>query len=218
MKWNAAHKISTVVVLALAATVAGQAHASCGPSQRTSHEDADCLRADWNTSSSPSLLNPVPVTTQNLCSDIGTVVARIYTYFAGEFGEAYNPVTLHHGTPNVSYERNKIKGVYCCEDLSQICSKSDLTAESCLDRFADSPAGHSCKNSSAAVNASYECVITAECGSTNIQTSSVAVRYVDVDKLFHEAGYLKVGACVDCVDYDSFPDSFPDSLPTLPIE
>ena len=216
MKRNAARKISTVVVLAaLAVTVAGQAHAVCGPSQRMTHEEADCLRADWNTSSSPSILNPIPVTTQNLCSDIGIVVARINISSGGYLGEDYHLEALHDGTPNVNYARSKIKGVYCCEDISQICSKSEITAESCLDRFADSPAGHSCKNSSAAVNANYDCVITADCDRTRITsstyiTSSVTVRYGDADNLCNDSGYLKVG-CTE-LDFDF------DSLPTLPIE
>ena len=220
MKWNAAHKISTVVVLALAVTVAGQAHAVCGPSQITNHEDADCLRADWDTSSSPSILNPIPVTTQNLCSDIGKVVAKIdMDLFSSGSIESFRLEALHDGTPNVSYARSKIKGVYCCEDISQICSKSEITAESCLDRFADSSAGHSCKNSSAAVNASYECVITADCDRTYVSgsiyiTSSVAVRYGDADNLCNDSGYLKVG----CTGSDFDFDFEPDSLPTLPIE
>ena len=205
MKWNAAHKISAVVVLALAATVAGQAHASCGPSQRTSHEDADCLSADWGTSSSPSILYPIPVKTQNLCSDIGKVVARINTYpLSSGSSEEYYIEALHDGTPNVSYARNKIKGVYCCEDMGQICSKSDVTAASCLDRFEDSFASDTCSNSSAAVNASYECVITADCriGGSNseTQTNSVAVRYGDVDNLCNNSGHLEVGGCGDGMD------------------
>jgi len=205
MKWNAAHKISAVVVLALAATVAGQAHASCGPSQRTSHEDANCLRADWGTSSSPSIVNPIPVTTQNLCSDIGKVVARINTYpLSSGSSEEYYIEALHDGTPNVSYARNKIKGVYCCEDMGQICSKSDVTAASCLDRFEDSFASDTCSNSSAAVNASYECVITADCriGGSNSETqaNSVAVRYGDVDNLCNNSGHLEVGGCGDGMD------------------
>ena len=202
MKWDAAHEISAVVVLALAATLAGQAHASCGPSQRTSHEDADCLRADWGTSINPSILNPIPVITQNLCSDIGKVVARINMYpLASGSPEGYYLEALHDGTPEVSYAANKIKGVYCCEDLSPICSKSDVTAASCLDRFGDSSASGACSNSSAAVNASYECVITADCSidgaNRETQPNNVAVRYGDVDNLCNHSGHLKVGECDD---------------------
>ena len=113
------------------------------------------------------------------------------------FPEGYHLENLHDSTPKVRNSYGKIKGVYCCEDLSQICSKSNLTAELCLDRFAHSPADYSCSNSSAAVNASYECVITADCagGIKGSQTSSIAVRYGNADNLCSSEGYLKVGGC-----------------------
>ena len=50
MKWNAARAVSAMFALALAAALAGHAHASCGKSQRIDHDDANCLDAGWNNS------------------------------------------------------------------------------------------------------------------------------------------------------------------------
>ena len=193
MKWNAAHTVSAVAALALAAVLAGQAHADCGESQRMSHQSADCLRAEIKPFG-----NGKVVEVQNLCPSYGQVVAKMEGESLPPFASDYT-LYLNNGTA-AGRPLVRVNGVYCCEDLSDLCNKSDIVNDdSCFDRFQDSSADDSCKDETAAVNNDYKCEISAYCksvaGTYYPYLSTATVSWHNTARLRNCNGSLKVGGC-----------------------
>ena len=193
MKLDSTRAASAVFALVLAG-LAGHAHASCVSSERIDFRNADCLSAEWdnkNLSSSPNI-----VKTQNRCSDIGDVVARVDVdgKIPGDFGDF--TVVLTDGRLRTTNTPYKVKGVYCCENFSDLCNKSDI-ADSCLERFMRSPGSHWCRNVSAGFDSDGWCAITAECanGSGGYPSTSVTVKLADADDLRNCSGSLGLGDC-----------------------
>ena len=120
MKWHAAYAVSAVVALALAAALAGQAHAACGIGQRIDHDNADCLRAEWDNSI--NWLSHGEVKAQNQCSNLGTVVVKVDLVNATDY-----TWHLDHGNEKKRNTRFfNVEGVHCCKDLSDLCNRSDV--------------------------------------------------------------------------------------------
>ena len=189
MKWSLARAVSVVLTLTLAA-LAGQAHAACGSGQRIDVGNAECLSAEWNKNTSQM----TAVTIQNLCSHTGDLVAKIDSKNS-QWPESTSP-RLTDGNPWQTFMPFGVKAVYCCEDLSDLCNRSDI-ADACLDGFMQSPANAWCNNVSAGVDSNDQCVITAECRDANANFPSVSVtaKLSDVDDLRNCSGSLEVAGC-----------------------
>ncbi len=198
MKRHAAYAVSAAVVLALATALVGQAHAACGSGQRVSHRDAECLRAKWDNNTLPT---PNTVEAQNLCSDYGTVVAKIDSK-----GRPDDTWSLTDGETRKSARLYRTDWVYCCRDLSDLCNKSDIVnADSCLDQFLASPASETCSRTHARVAGSDECMIVTECkpfkpiaGAPPPESiiTSITASWSDTANIHNCGGLLRVGACL----------------------
>ena len=189
MKWNAVHAVSAVFALALAALLAGQAHAVCGGSQKMSHQSAECLRAEISTAG-----NGKTVEVQNLCPDYGQVVAKIDREIEAD-------LILYLTTGNTAEQSvSQVNGVYCCKDLSDLCNKSDIVNDdSCLDQYRDSSADGSCKWETATATSNDRCKISAVCKDKYgmyIQLKlEVTVSWPDAARLHNCNAGLQVGEC-----------------------
>ena len=195
MKWTLTHAVSAVLALALAAALAGQADAACDAGQRLGHQHANCLDASWKNG---PWYKSSSVAARNDCSNLGKVAVKV--------DRENGPDLTWHLTDNDirrSSSRYKIKWVYCCEDLSDLCNGSDIVnVTSCLERFKGSDAGASCSGPAASVDTDYRCKFTASCEKQNGESrnASATVSWRDVDDLHNCAGHLEVGEC------DSQPD------------
>ena len=191
MKWNAAHTVSAMVALALAALLAGQAHAACGGSQKMSYQSAECLRADIR-----KVRNGETVEVQNMCSDHGQVVAKIDRKIQAD-------LILYLGSGNTAEQSaTKVNGVYCCKDLSDLCNRSDVVNDdSCLDQFRDSPAitSGNCKWESAHATGNYKCEVATVCRTVNGDFPQLAlkmrVNWPNAARINYCNGGIKVGEC-----------------------
>ncbi len=97
------------------------------------------------------------------CTDHGDIVVRVD--IAGRSDKTWRL------TSEVQRKRSKtahsIRGIYCCTEDSDICDRSEITAQACLDKYYDSPASEDCRNETASVS-NFRCNIGAECpGSEN---------------------------------------------------
>ena len=110
----------TVMVLAIAvlAALPEQASASCERSQRISHRDAECLAAEWHN---PRGLNVLMewswYKVRNYCASLGTVVVKVDVEAAKDFTEYLEDSVMRSGE-----SRMRIRWIYCCADLSDLCS------------------------------------------------------------------------------------------------
>ena len=198
MKWNAAHAVSAVFALVLTVALTGQAHASCGISKRIDHDDANCLDADWNNST--NWLSHGKVWARNLCPEHGTVVAKVDTNGKDKTWYLRDGEKKSSGT-NVLNTKN----VSCCSDLSDLCDTSDISADSCLDRFRTSSANTTCRDISANVDSNHRCVFNGECenlieGSdttwfTYYKPANITVYWNEVEDLHNCSAVLQVGEC-----------------------
>ena len=193
MKWNATNTVSTVTAFTLAAVLAGQAHAGCGESQRMSHQSAECLRAEIKSSGNGKI-----VEVQNLCPSYGQVVAKIEGESLPPFPSSYT-LYLNNGTA-VGRPLIQVSGVYCCEDLSDLCNKSDIVNDdSCFDRFQNSSANDSCKDETVVANNENKCEISAYCkgvaGVYYTFRSRATVSWHNTEKLNNCNGDLQIQGC-----------------------
>ncbi len=187
MKWKICHTVSAGVALAVV-LLAGQAQAACSGGQRTSHHDADCLDADWSNRSVPIRGK---ATVQNKCSDIGTVVAKIDRIAGSDW-------TWHLtiGEERSKSSGYKIRGIYCCKDLSEICDTSELSDVECAKRYRSSPADDTCQWPTAGYESPKYCKIEATCETGNgLVRTSITVDYADTDDLRNCDGTLQVDEC-----------------------
>ena len=196
---NAIHAVPAVFALVLTAVLAGQAHASCGKSQRIDHDDANCLDAGWNNST--NWASTGKVWARNECPEHGTVVAKVdikggkdKTWYLSD-GDKKSAGTNVLNTREVS----------CCSDLSDLCDTSEISADSCLDRFRESSANTTCKDISASVNDNRQCEFNGECervtlvsgttSATLYELTSITVSWGEVEDLDNCYGVLTVGRC-----------------------
>ena len=208
MKWNSAHAVSAGVTLSLAAALAGQAYASCDSGQRVSHQAAECLRVKWSNNRWPSLSS---VEMQNLCSDYGTVVAKVEREDGS--GDIWS---LSDGRTRKTSNLFPTESVYCCEDLSELCNKSDIVNDaSCLDQFLASPASQFCSQSQARRSGDDDCAILTECKPPERSEggsyqggilTSTTVSWSDTAKLHSCGAGLIVGECPPPQDRLEEPD------------
>ena len=195
MKWNAARAVSAVFALVLTAALAGEAHASCGSSQRIDHDDADCLDAGWDNST--NWLSHGKAWARNLCPEHGTVVAKVdikggkdKTWYLKD-GDKKSEGTNVLNTREIS----------CCSDLSDICDTSDLSADGCLHNFRGSSANDTCLDVSTSINSDHQCTITARCRRQDnfLFWASATVDFDEVRDLHNCTsglkGKLEVGGC-----------------------
>ena len=205
MKWNVAYGVSTVITLALATLLAGQAHADCSGSQRISHEEAGCLEAswddpEWDDHEDESSSGIVKVT--NECASYGAVVVKVQL-------TSCTVKTIHRtlstSAENWIYTRNcDVEGVFCCKDRGDLCNISDVvSADSCLDQFSQSIASETCENASALHSPTYSadsdtlCTISAQCERPDEQPdwTGITVEWLEVPDVLNCDGELKLGAC-----------------------
>ena len=161
--------LMALAVLAATALAPGSAYAACGSSNRIASSSANCLSAGWDNGT--HLWTHSYVEARNDCSDLGTVVAKVDIRDGRDF-------TWHLTNGNIRYGQSdhNFRGVYCCSDLSDLCSKSDVVNNTgCTTQFDSSPASDTCNNVSMSTD-SKNCVITADCleatGSTDRNTLS----------------------------------------------
>ena len=189
MEWNAARAVSAVFALAMAAMLAGQAHASCGKSQRINHTQVDCLEADWSNKNFPV---KGKASARNLCSEHGKVVVKVDRQFGSDW--------IWHLTDGDKKKDNgghKIREISCCSDLSDLCDTSEMHDDSCLERFQASSADETCESASANFTSSSQCEITARCTTVygHTQAASIAAKFREIKELHNCNGVLQVGEC-----------------------
>ncbi len=189
MKWNATQAVSAVFALALAALLAGQAHAACDGSQRIKHDDVDCLEAGWTNQTIPV---KGKAHARSYCSDYGRVVVKVDRKLGGDW-------TWHLTNSSKRDDQGgyKINGVYCCSDLSDLCDTSDMDDDGCLDNFSKSNADDTCFDASASFTSPDQCKIDARCTAWNnsLDPTSITVSYKDVRYLQNCNSVLTVGGC-----------------------
>ena len=108
------------VFCALAASIilAGGAQAACEWSDRIAMDDAECLSGGWQNQAWP---NKDTAWVKNECSALGTVVAKIDRKDARDWTlRLKNDFTV-----TMSGNAGNVRGIYCCSDLSDLCSKRE---------------------------------------------------------------------------------------------
>ena len=189
MKWNATQAVSAVFALALAAALAGQAHAACGGSQRIDHDDVNCLEAGWTNHNFP-IKGDAHARSQ--CSAYGRVVVKVDRISGSDW-------TWHLTSSSTREDSGgyKIREISCCSDLSDLCDTSDMDDDGCLDNFRKSNADDSCKDESASFTSPDQCRIDARCIAWNhsIEPTNITVRYKEVRDLQNCNSVLTVGGC-----------------------
>ena len=192
MKWNAAHAVSAVFVLALTMALARQAHAACGNSQRIDFREAECLEANWNNNRDFWSNGKVEAT--NLCATYGTVVAKIdikagsdKTWYLTD-GETRSSSTGGYDTRNV----------WCCSDLSDFCDRPELNDDTCRDQFQSSSARETCWSEAVTYQAPGQCRVEASCqmgDGRNDKDTTKTASWHDTADLSNCNGTLQVGGC-----------------------
>ena len=155
MKSLMARTILVAVTAALAAVLSGQADAACGSSQRVSHDDVDCLDAEWHNKS----WGKATVKARNLCSNLGKVVAKVDRKSGSDY-------TWHLSSGDWRDEKDShyhVRGVYCCKDLSDLCDSSEVSDDGCIEKFESSKASATCFEPQVSFVEPNECEITAFC-------------------------------------------------------
>ncbi len=189
MKWNAAHAVSAVFALALAALLAGQAHAACGKGDRMQHYNSNCLDASYNNT---GIFKDNEAKGQNDCWEYGKVVAKVDL-------KSWSDKTWHLTTNDESEWKGMahIRGVFCCTDLSDLCNLSELVNEdSCLERFVESPAGATCDPPDVDVVASDRyCKFTTYCDGHTDDDTIFTVKWLETNLLRSCDGVLQKGSC-----------------------
>ena len=194
MKSLMARTILVAVTAALAAVLSGQADAACGSSQRVSHDDVDCLDAEWHNKP----LGRATVKARNLCSNLGKVVAKVDRKIGSDY-------TWHLSSGDWRDEKAShyhVRGVYCCKDLSDLCDSSELPDPGCTEKFRSSKASQTCFEPQVTFVGPDACQVSAWCqnaGWTGQSYAEALVPYSRVDELKNCGGFMQLGDC-DCVD------------------
>ena len=190
------------VVLAVPLLVLGAApaEAACEKSKRISRRDSECLNAWWDNSDG---IGSNFFHVQNMCSDYGSVVAKIDLKGAMDRTWTVNGEGWRHGN-----SLHRVREISCCSDKSTLCNRSDVVTEAgCLARFLErSPAAASCIDATAAPPISvgnYNCTVIARCprhsiyglGPVDYRQTRITVDYLELDEVNNCAGTLRRGSC-----------------------
>ena len=112
-------KIAATVAIAILVMLPAHASASCESSKRTSHRDANCLEAEWHNP--PGMLIVFQTAwyrVRNLCSSQGTVVAKVDVRDGKD-----RTLYLKNSELREGYPPTTTRWIYCCKDLSDLCSR-----------------------------------------------------------------------------------------------
>ena len=208
--------LMALAVLAATALAPGSAYAACGSSNRIASSSANCLNASWDNGT--HLWTHSSASARNVCSDLGTVVAKVDIRGATDWTWHLTNDTTRQGTSDHNF-----RGVYCCSDLSDLCSISDIVnATSCTTQFDSSPASDTCNNVSMS-RSTKNCVVTADCleatGSTDRNTSALKVYYHHTDEVQNCHGDLMKGSatCYSCGDHECGAADCDDAFSESPV-
>ncbi len=208
--------LMALAVLAATALAPGSAYAACGSSNRIASSSANCLNASWDNGT--HLWTHSSASARNVCSDLGTVVAKVDIRGATDWTWHLTNDTTRQGTSDHNF-----RGVYCCSDLSDLCSISDIVnATSCTTQFDSSPASDTCNNVSMS-RSTKNCVVTADCleatGSTDRNSSALEVYYHHTDDVQNCHGDLMKGTstCYSCGDHECGAADCDDAFSESPV-
>ena len=141
--------LAAALMLALPALLAASpADAACGIRDRLSHRESECLSASWENRPGTSMF-PNWYEVRNMCSDLGRVVVKVD--LAGDMDRTLH---LYGDGVRVGYVEARIRWIYCCKDLSDVCNRSDAdgdTAQTSVPAQPDNPDGTSAGNTAATV-------------------------------------------------------------------
>ena len=111
--------ITAAVIVALLSALPGRALAACDGGDRISAAEASCLGARWrNPTGLQVLTKKAGYVVRNSCPEDGTVVAQVDAKSAMD-----RTLHLADGRQRKGNVQGKIRGIYCCSDLSDICSR-----------------------------------------------------------------------------------------------
>ena len=199
-------RIGVVALLAAFAAIVlpAEPRASCTSGDRIWHGDADCLKASWRNKKWPKKNR---YDAQNLCSEHGTVVAKVDIEHHSDETWTLADGNKKSGGVHNDYD---VRGIYCCSDSSDLCNKSDITINLCWVKFVHSGVNATCKNASMDLTDDYKCVVSAQCKYRERLTDpddphqAWAVRWEDtsitttikyLEELRNCSGTLKTSAC-----------------------
>lgn len=116
MRWTSA--VAAIAFVA-SAVFPGMAFSACDGRDRISAAEASCLGARWrNPTGVQVLTKKAGYVVRNFCPEDGTVVAKVDVRSAMD-----RTLHLTDGRQRKGNVHGKIRGIYCCSDLSDICSR-----------------------------------------------------------------------------------------------
>ncbi len=190
--------IAMALLTALAAAIlprqaAAQIPGDCDNAYRVDHGQSECLQAWWKNSKWPDR----PTTSygaRNLCSEYGKVVAKI-----SRKGIVDTQWTLKGSNERTGGSTAKVKRIYCCKDLSDLCNKSDITGKKCTDFWNDSEAKDSCSYPGGwyIKVKDKKCALRVQCADPwgGHHINEITVKFGDTKALHNCNGTLQVGKC-----------------------
>ena len=183
----------TAAALLLAAP-ASQAQVACGPSQRVSDADADCM--DSQTWESGGFWNRrTHFKARNQCPDFGKVVVKVD--IEGGTDKTWHLIDGEWKEDSVRFP-STVESVTCCSDLSDLCSKSDMIhPQGCKDEFKKSAANDTCTYTGSAVHGEH-CEINAKCESDKSEDripATATLHFLKVKHLQNCNGTLNAPSC-----------------------
>ena len=100
---------------------------------------SECLHGWWDNNDWPKK-STFGAQVQNDCHLWGTVVAKVDLASCSDKTWHLNNTSKRRGS-----EACRVRGIYCCKDIGDLCEKKDLmTTESCTNQWNDSPASDTC--------------------------------------------------------------------------
>lgn len=113
------YRISTATTIMVMVALSGHAQANCDRGDRIPAAQASCLEARWrNPSGLNALVEQSWYSVRNLCHYDGRVVAKV---------DIKNDMdhTLHLSDSRTRSRDiwSRVRGIYCCDDLSDLCSR-----------------------------------------------------------------------------------------------
>jgi len=203
-------------LLAFAAimVVAGAAYASCSSSNRLTFHHSECLHGWWDNNDWPKK-STFGARMEEHCDGWGKVVAKVDLASCSDKTWHFTSANTRRGS-----EACRVRGIYCCTDISDLCNKSDvMTVAGCTRQWNKSDASDGCElsggeptvagtilgtgvQSVTASSANYTCSFWAKCNYITsdwtleeTQTSIRDVHWLDADDLLNCNGVLKVASC-----------------------
>ncbi|MCY3754358.1 MAG: hypothetical protein OXG99_09760 [Alphaproteobacteria bacterium] len=120
--------------------VAGAAYASCSSSNRLTFHHSECLHGWWDNNDWPKK-STFGAQMMEHCVGWGKVVAKVDLASCTDKTWHLTNTNKRKGS-----EACRVRGIYCCTDISDLCNKSDLMSiESCTSQWNKSPASNSCE-------------------------------------------------------------------------